>query len=101
VIILTLIIAVLCSSGIMKMKNEIDPLKLWVPKDSDFVKNFQTVTSTIEQGFGPQYMLIVSEEDVLTPQIMRKLYVIDETIRNISIKKEKNETVKFNDICVK
>jgi predicted RND superfamily exporter protein len=83
------------------MRNELDPIKLWVPEESDFIANYKTVLSTIKDGFSPEILIMTSKTNVLTPKNMRRLYVIDEAIRNIVIKRENGSSITYNDVCFK
>lgn len=85
----------------MEMQTEMDPAKLWIPEGSDFIKNLQSIMDTVGEGYQPQFVLIVSDDNVLNPTVMKKLYVIDETVKNITFTSKNNSTVKYDDICLK
>lgn len=84
------------------MNTELNPLKLWVPQNSDYVRNTYTILDNIGEGIRRQSLLIVARDgNVLNPTIMKKLLKINDAMRNISIISDKGDIVTMDDICFK
>lgn len=54
-----------------------------------------------EEGFRAQHVLVVAEDNILTPEVMRKLAVIDKEINDIKTIGEEGEEIDFEKICFK
>ena len=67
------IAAVLCATlsvGLITFKEEGNPFKLWIPQDSDFVKN----TKWLWQNFPPDsrfHAVILEADNVLEPSVLK------------------------------
>lgn len=85
------------------MKTELDPYKLWVPKNSEFVRNTETIVERIGEGIRTQHLMIVAKNggNILDPSVMRKLLKINNAINNVSITDDEGDVVRLNDICFK
>lgn len=56
----------------MRFRQEKNPLKLWVPPDTTFVRDSEWLMSTFQRGFSDEAITIVAE-DVLTPEVIVKV----------------------------
>lgn len=57
--------------------------------------------NNFEEGFRAQNVLMVAEDNVLTPEVMKKLAVIDREINDIKTIGEEGEEIDFEKICFK
>lgn len=75
-------------------------MKLWVPENSKFLKNTQFIIDNFGEGIRVQNVLIVAESDVLTPEVLQKLDVINTEINDIRVIGER-DVVDFEKLCFK
>ncbi|XP_066250245.1 patched domain-containing protein 3-like [Euwallacea similis] len=88
-------IAVLLSGlGFLRFRQEKNPLNLWVPAHTTFVQDSKWLLSTFERGFSEEAITIVAE-DVLTPDIIKKLSYIHNEIMTAKT----GNNVTMNDVC--
>uniref|UniRef100_A0A336MF82 CSON014056 protein n=1 Tax=Culicoides sonorensis TaxID=179676 RepID=A0A336MF82_CULSO len=90
----------ICSLGFLRFYNERDPLKLWVPKDSQFLKDTQWIMDRFEEGTRIQAVLITAD-DVLTPDVLQRALKVHNQIVGFSITESNGTRFKFNDLCFK
>jgi Niemann-Pick C1 protein len=88
----------ICSLGFINFYQERDPLKLWVPDNSQFLINTKFIMEKFGEGIRTQNVLIVAD-DVLRPEIMKKLDIISKEISNIKAVGENNEEVTLDNSC--
>lgn len=86
----------LSAFGFLRFRLEKNPLKLWVPPHTTFVRDSEWLMSTFQRGFSDEAITIVAE-DVLTPEVILKLARIHTQI--MTEKTENNITMK--DVCFK
>mgnify|MGYP007092094638 CR=1 FL=1 len=98
---LAFLVVLICCIGFFNFKQERDPLKLWVPKNSKFLLDTKFIINQFGEGLRTQNVLLVSAENVLTPEIMVKLGIINKEINDIRASDEKGEKIDFQDICLK
>lgn len=91
----------ICCLGFFNFSQQRDPLKLWVPENSKFLINTKVIMNNFEEGFRAQNVLMVAEDNVLTPEVMKKLAVIDREINDIKTIGEEGEEIDFEKICFK
>lgn len=91
----------ICCVGFLNFYQERDPLKLWVPEQSTFLKNTQFIIKNYGEGIRTQNVLIVAKDDVLTPEVMQKMSIINKEISEIRAKGEEGEDVDLEKICFK
>lgn len=91
----------MCSLGFLNFSQQRDPLKLWVPENSQFLVNTKTIMNNFEEGYRAQHVLIVAEDNVLTPEVLRKLAVIDKEVNDIKAIGEEGEEINLEKICFK
>lgn len=100
-ILLVWIVVISCCFGFINFTQERDPLKLWVPENSQFLVNTKFIIKNFGEGVRTQHVLIVAEDDVLTPQVMQTLAIITEEFNNIKTTGEKGEELDFDRMCFK
>ncbi|KAF7285020.1 hypothetical protein GWI33_012334 [Rhynchophorus ferrugineus] len=93
-IILCWLVVFLGALGFLRFRQEKNPLKLWVPPHTTFIRDSEWLIKTFQRGFSDEAVSLVAE-DVLTPEVILKLANIHSTIMNA--KTESNITM--NDVC--
>lgn len=93
-IILCWLVVFLSSFGFIRFRTEKNPLKLWVPPDTNFVRDSEWLMKTFQRGFSDEAITIVAE-DVLTPETILKLVRIHNTIMTARTK----NNITMNDVC--
>lgn len=58
--------------GFLRFHQEKNPLKLWVPPHTTFIKDSEWLMSTLEVGYRRQDIIIKSD-NVLTPKILQEV----------------------------
>ncbi|CRK87719.1 CLUMA_CG001509, isoform A [Clunio marinus] len=86
--------------GFLNFFQERDPLKLWVPENSQFLKDTKFIINNFGQGIRAQSVLIVAD-DVLRPEVIQKLAVINKEFNEIEVKGEDGKDFNFEEICFK
>jgi len=81
-IVLALILTGICSIGFLDWKTENDGLKLWLPKDSDFVKNTDWIRRTFPSKTRYSSILMISD-NVLTASSVKQVYRLLKEIKTI------------------
>lgn len=97
---LSWIIVFLCCTGLLRFHNEKDPLKLWVPKNSDFLKHTKFIMQNFEIGMRAQSVIIVAD-DVLEPNVMKTLSIINKEINDMKTTDLNNEIINLDKMCFK
>ena len=72
VIIISLVFTLLGCLGLMILRVENNAIKLWIPQQSDFTKNYHW----LYENYPPeirQHSVIIHGDDVLTPQAIQKV----------------------------
>ncbi|CAH0560340.1 unnamed protein product [Brassicogethes aeneus] len=95
-ILLCWIFVIISSLGFLRFRQEKNPLKLWVPPYTTFIRDSEWLMSTVERGFRVQ-SLIITGDDVLTPEVFKNLLEVHEQVRS-SITADH---VTWNDVCFK
>ena len=78
----TVIITAAASTGFIVLEEEKDGLKLWQPKDSEFVKNTQWIRDTFPSKTRFSSILILAD-NVLEPVVVKETFSILKDIQNI------------------
>lgn len=99
-ILLAWLSVLICCLGFFNFTQERDPLKLWVPSNSQFLKNTEFIIKKFGEGIRTQNVLIVAERNVLTPDVLLKLDIINREINAIRVMGD-NGVVDFEKICFK
>ena len=92
------VLVVMCLAGLLRFKQERNPLKLWVPPDSDFVRDTEWLTTTFKEGQRIEN-IIFSADDILEPEALVELNEITKRIFNAQTKTEPKIT--WTDVCLK
>lgn len=69
---ITFTFTVLCGAGSFKFYKEKNPLKLWIPPDSKFLRDTEWLMKSFQEGTRPQSVLITAD-DVLQPSVFLKV----------------------------
>lgn len=75
VIIISLAFTLLGSLGLLLLRVENNAIKLWIPQQSDFTKNYHW----LYENYPPeirQHSIIIHGDDVLTPEAIQKVSFI-------------------------
>lgn len=65
---------VICSLGLLRFRQEKNPMELWIPQGSDFKRDTDWIIDTFKEGYRMQYVLVTAE-DVLVPQVIQKVSI--------------------------
>ncbi|XP_014213139.1 protein patched homolog 2-like [Copidosoma floridanum] len=92
------ILVVLCIGGALRFRQEKNPLKLWVPPDSDFIRDTEWLMSTFQEGVKIE-SFIFTADDVLEPRALLRLNEI--TARLIDAQSQNSPKIAWTDVCFK
>lgn len=73
-ILFSLLLTSICSIGLLNFHQEKNPMKLWIPPDSDFKRD----TDWFMNGFGEGYRIqsvMMTAPDVLQPSVIKQVLV--------------------------
>ncbi|XP_072390401.1 patched domain-containing protein 3-like [Diabrotica undecimpunctata] len=93
-IVICWIVVLVSALGFIRFRQEKNPLKLWVPPDSSFVKDSEWLMKSLQIAYQEEVVMLTGD-DVLTPEYIQRLYQLDQEVRNS--KSSKNLTLK--DVC--
>lgn len=71
-IILCWVVVFFTAFGFLRFRQEKNPLKLWVPPDTTFIRDSEWLMSTFQRGFTDEAIMVIAD-DVLTPETIRKV----------------------------
>ncbi|XP_057324221.1 NPC1-like intracellular cholesterol transporter 1 [Microplitis mediator] len=92
------IVVLLCIGGLYRFRQEKNPLKLWVPPDSDFVKDTEWLMERFGEGQRVE-TVIMTADDVLQPHV---LFEMNEIIKRImSMETDSQPKLYWTDVCFK
>lgn len=98
-IITTLLFVLLSCIGLLRFHIEKNPLKLWVPPDSDFYYDTNWYIDTFGTSFRLQ-RIIITADDVLQPDVLKAIHKVTNEINSIQV--DFNHTkVSLADLCFK
>ena len=80
-IFITLLIPALSYIGLLKFKTENNPYKLWIPQNSDYLRNHEWLWENFPDDIRFN-SLILTADNVLTPQTLKKLLQIHRQVAN-------------------
>ncbi|KAK2582155.1 hypothetical protein KPH14_004514 [Odynerus spinipes] len=95
----SVMIILLCLGGLYWFRQEKNPLKLWVPPNSDFVHDTEWFLSGFEEGQRVQTMILTGE-DVLQPEILSKLNEITKLVLSTTVP-GRHTDITWTDVCLK
>ena len=58
--------------GVLRFYQEKDPIKLWIPRNSDFIRDANWLKNQFREGYRLQSILITAP-NVLEPQVLQKV----------------------------
>lgn len=61
--------------GFLRFRQEKNPLKLWVPPDTTFIRDSEWLMSTFQRGFTEEAIMVIAD-DVLTPETIGKVNML-------------------------
>lgn len=96
-IVLSWIFVLLSSIGLLKFYLEKNPMKLWVPPDSDFVQDTYWYIDKFGTGFRVQKVLLVSE-NMLEPDGLMRIYNITQKVNSLQVNYN-NTNISISDLC--
>lgn len=91
----TAIMVLGCVAGLFRFRQEKNPLKLWVPPDSDFIRDTEWLMSTFKEGQKIETLLLKAN-DVLEPEILYRLNEITKRVFDAQFNK-----IAWTDVCFK
>lgn len=92
------LLVLLCLAGFFRFYQEKNPLKLWVPPDSDFVKDTEFLLSRFKDGQRVE-TIIFTADDILEPHV---LYELNEITKRVMLVQTRREPILYwTDICFK
>nr|CAH7737017.1 unnamed protein product [Callosobruchus chinensis] len=74
------IVVFLGALGFLRFQQEKNPLRLWVPPHTSFVRDSEWLMKTLEKGFREEAVMLTAD-DVLTPEVMQRLSELDFRVR--------------------
>ncbi|XP_045465991.1 patched domain-containing protein 3-like isoform X1 [Harmonia axyridis] len=95
-IILCWALVIVCSFGGLRFYQEKNPMKLWVPPDSQFARDSEWLMKTLELGFRQEGMILTAP-NVLVPEVINQLLDIHEQVERIKTP----GNITWSDICFK
>ncbi|CAG9795150.1 unnamed protein product [Diatraea saccharalis] len=98
-IVVTWIFLLLSSAGILRFYIEKNPMKLWVPPDSDFYYDTKWYIDNFNIGFRLQ-RIIVTADDILDPKVLMILNNMTKDVNSIKINYN-NTSMLIEDLCFK
>lgn len=93
----SLVAVACCTIGFYKFRQERNPLKLWVPPDSDFIRDTEWLMSKFGEA-QRQETIILTGDDVLTPDA---LYELNEITTRIIGAQSSHPQIAWTDVCFK
>uniref|UniRef100_A0A1Y1JZP0 SSD domain-containing protein n=1 Tax=Photinus pyralis TaxID=7054 RepID=A0A1Y1JZP0_PHOPY len=90
------LIVILSAFGFFRFHQEKNPMKLWVPAQSDFYHDTNWLMSKFQNGFRLESVLFEAP-DVLTPEVLKEILGVDRKIKSIVT----SDGVTWEDICFK
>ncbi|XP_066584061.1 patched domain-containing protein 3-like [Prorops nasuta] len=94
----SLLVILICLSGLFFFRQEKNPLKLWIPPDSDFVRDTEWLLSQFGEGARLENMIFMGQ-DILEPDALVKLNELTQKI--VSLETNTEPKVKWSDVCLK
>ena len=88
--------------GFLCFRTEKDPLKLWIPDNSKFLRDTEWLMSTFKEGLRMEHNLITAP-NVLHPDVLTRLLDISEAVLTLEAPLDDPTLgpVKYSDICLK
>ncbi|XP_034936281.1 NPC intracellular cholesterol transporter 1-like [Chelonus insularis] len=90
------LLVLLCLGGFLKFRQERNPLRLWIPPDSDFVKDSEWLMDQFGEGQRTETMILTAD-NVLEPYALYEMNEIMKKILSIQV----NKQLTWTDVCFK
>ncbi|XP_068974093.1 patched domain-containing protein 3-like isoform X2 [Bombus flavifrons] len=90
------VIVLISLSGLYFFHQEKNPVKLWVPQDSDFVRDTEWMFEQFEQGLRMENMILTAD-DVLEPEVLARLNGITKEVISV----QTSDQIAWTDVCFK
>lgn len=90
------VIVLISLSGLYFFHQEKNPVKLWVPQDSDFVRDTDWMFKQFKQGLRIENMILTAD-NVLEPNVLTKLNEITKEIISV----QTPDQIAWTDVCFK
>nr|XP_003706373.1 PREDICTED: Niemann-Pick C1 protein-like [Megachile rotundata]XP_012147953.1 PREDICTED: Niemann-Pick C1 protein-like [Megachile rotundata] len=90
------VIVLISLSGLYFFHQEKNPVKLWVPQDSDFVHDTDWMIQRFGQGLRMESMILTAD-DVLEPKVLVKLNEITQQVLSV----QTSDHIAWTDVCFK
>ncbi|KAL0275927.1 UNVERIFIED_CONTAM: hypothetical protein PYX00_003640 [Menopon gallinae] len=88
-----LIFAAISSLGLLVFRQEKNPMKLWIPHNSDFSRDTNWIIENFKEGYRMQYVM-VKAQNVLEPSVLQE---VERLRRRVNAVNAQNTT--WEDIC--
>lgn len=79
--------------GILRFHHEKNPMKLWIPRNSDFIHDTNWLLNQFREGQRVQSILITAP-NVLEPKVLQKLEDIQQKLENLNA-----DGITWEDVC--
>lgn len=73
------LVVLICIGGLFRFRQEKNPLRLWMPPDSDFVSDTEWLMSHFDEGIRTQ-IVIMTGEDLLEPKALYHVCIVQQSI---------------------
>ncbi|XP_057666401.1 protein patched homolog 1-like isoform X1 [Diorhabda carinulata] len=93
-IIICWIVVILSALGFLRFRQEKNPLKLWIPPGTTFTSDSEWLMKSLQIGYQEEAVMLTGE-DVLTPNYIQKLYKLDQELRETNSAKN----LVLQDVC--
>nr|XP_012232571.1 PREDICTED: Niemann-Pick C1 protein-like [Linepithema humile]XP_012232572.1 PREDICTED: Niemann-Pick C1 protein-like [Linepithema humile] len=93
------VIILLCILGLFRFRQEKNPVKLWVPPDSDFVSETDWLMSHYEEALRIE-TFILTGDNILEQKALIKLNEITKQIMKLSTQTQ-NQNISWTNVCMK
>jgi len=93
-IFITLLIPALSAIGLLNFRTENNPYKLWIPQDSDYLRNHEWLWAHFPDDIRFN-SVIITADNVLTPEVLKKLLYVHRKVENTT----SSDGRKWTDYC--
>nr|XP_023011826.1 Niemann-Pick C1 protein-like [Leptinotarsa decemlineata] len=87
-------LVLLSALGFLRFKQERNPLRLWVPPYTTFVRDSEWLIKTLDRAYQEEVVMITGD-DVLTPAVIHQLLDIDKRVRTV----RSSGNLTLQDVC--
>lgn len=72
-----------------------------MPENSKFLLNTQFIIKNFGEGVRTQNVLVVAKDNVLTPEVLRTIEIINSEVNSIQVVGEEGKEIDFEKLCFK